>query len=295
MTDQTPIDTSHSPMFEASNSARYERQARIERISKSTGRQLLCFVCGPTAALSRDDVVFFVDLLHDVAIESDIDLLLHTGGGDIDAAEKLGSLMRSRVGTKGRLRVIVPDYAKSAGTLIALGADAVVMSDSSELGPIDPQITLDDGRGNRIRHSILSYLDAYADHSEALRRNPDDVVAQLMLGKLDPSTVELFDAVRKRALSFAEKQLLRGMFRVQPGNHTLIPRLLMDTSRWQTHGQVIDSEEAASIGLRIEYMPPHDSVWQMLWRLYCLQRLAIRDGGKLFESSHVSLVEVGPD
>ena len=64
------------------------------------------------------------------------------------------------VGT-GRLRVIVPDFAKSAGTLIALAADKIVMSDSSELGPIDPQFLKKDGDGNARWLSVLSYLKAY--------------------------------------------------------------------------------------------------------------------------------------
>lgn len=42
--------------------------------------------------------------------------LIHTGGGDIDAAEKVNRIVRAKVGT-GTLRVVVPDYAKSAGTL----------------------------------------------------------------------------------------------------------------------------------------------------------------------------------
>jgi ClpP class serine protease len=46
--------------------------------------------------------------------------MLHTGGGDIDAAEKLMAMIRKTVSTGG-VRVIVPDSTKSAGTLMALG------------------------------------------------------------------------------------------------------------------------------------------------------------------------------
>src|SRR5262249_53761363 len=146
-----------------------------------------------------------------VGSNTDLDFLLHTGGGDIDAAEKLMYIVRKAVGT-GRLRVIVPDFAKSAGTLMALAADAIVMSDCSELGPIDPQITLADGRGNAIPHSVMSHLDAYRVHSEALRRDPNDVVAQIMLSKLDPATLIVFEAARNRAQKLAEEHLNRWMF-----------------------------------------------------------------------------------
>jgi hypothetical protein len=221
--------------------------------------------------------------------DSDLDVMLHTGGGDIDAAEKIISIVRTRVGT-GRLRVIVPDFAKSAGTLMTLGADKIVMSDTSELRPIDPQVTLNDGHGNLIRHSVQSYLDAYQAHTLALQVNPNDMAARIMLGKLEPATVKLFEAVRDRARTFAEDQLKQGMFRTGGGNFTQIASDLIDTKRWLTHGQMIGWQAASKIGLSVEYLDPSSEEWQVYWQLYCLQRLAIKDREKLFESEFASLV-----
>ena len=68
------------------------------------------------------------------------------------------AMVRKKAST-GRVRVIVPDYAKSAGTLMALGADRIIMSETSELGPIDPQVILADRNGNRMPHSVKNYLD----------------------------------------------------------------------------------------------------------------------------------------
>src|SRR5208283_613491 len=123
-----PVKT---PMYQAMNAERYLRQAKIKQIQEASGSRLLCYVAGAAAPIMRDDVVGIIELLHNVPRDSDIDFLLHTAGGDIDAAEKISSMLRTTVG-KGRLRVIVPDFAKSAGTLIALAADKIVMSDSSE-------------------------------------------------------------------------------------------------------------------------------------------------------------------
>jgi hypothetical protein len=217
--------------------------------------------------------------------------MLHTGGGDIDAAEKLVSLLRSWVGD-GRLRVVVPDYAKSAGTLMAIGADSIVMSDTSELGPIDPQIVLADSNGNRVAHSVRSYLDAYAEYAEALRANPDDPVAQKMLSKLEPGTLKLFDAVHRRSQQLAEDQLKMGMLR-DKGNYTSVAQKLIDTGHWLTHGKVIDRQAAESMELDVLYLSPTEELWRKYWQLYCLQRLSLSDGGKLFESEHVSLSASG--
>jgi len=278
-----------TPLLQAIHALRYQRQAVITRIQEQTGRRLSCYVGGTASSIDRDDTVGFVDLLHNLPPDSNFDLLLHTGGGDIDAAEKLISMVRNRVGT-GTLRVIVPDFAKSAGTLMALGADYIVMSDTSELGPIDPQIFLADGNGNRIRHSVQSYLDAYESHAEMLKKDPNNALARLMLSKLDPATVKLFEAVRDRARTFAENQLKLGMFRSGVGNYTKIASDLIDTRRWLSHGQMISFQDARQIGLSVEYMDPQSDGWQAYWQLYCLQRLAVGDRQKLFESDYASLV-----
>jgi ATP-dependent protease ClpP protease subunit len=277
-----------TPMFQAMHADRYLRQAHIKRIEEKTGRCLTCYISGPSTSIDRDDILGFVDLLHNAPRGKNLDLILHTGGGDIDAAEKLSALIRTTVGD-AQLRIIVPDYAKSAGTMIAVGADNIVMGDTSELGPIDPQIVLSDQHGNRIQHSVQSYLDAYQAHTEALKRDPGDVAAQIMLGKLDPSTVKTFEAVRNRARLFAEQQLRQWMFRNQTGPVTQIADNLIDTHKWLSHGQVIGWQDATQIGLKVEHLPQTDAIWQEIWHLYCLQRLAIKDRQKLFESAYASL------
>lgn len=174
---------------------------------------------------------------------------------------------------------------------MALGADRIVMSDTSELGPIDPQITLSDGNGNRISHSVQCYLDAYDEYVEMLQKDPESRLARLMLAKLDPGTIKLFQAVRSRARQFAEDHLKRGMFRDNKGNWSQAAAALIDTRRWQSHGQMISWQDAQDpkVGLVVEYLPPLDPVWELYWQLYCHQRLAVKDGQKLFESDFVSI------
>jgi len=82
-----------------------------------------------------------------------IDLILHTFGGSLDSAFK-ATLFLARF-TK-RLRVFVPRYAKSAGTLIAIGAHELYMSPFAELGPLDTQI-----RDPRNPTDRVSALDCY--------------------------------------------------------------------------------------------------------------------------------------
>lgn len=280
-----PSAPTKTPMYEAVHAPRYHRQDLIKKIEADYGRRLICYVSGRAATIDRDDTAGFMELLHNIAPDESIDLLLHTRGGDVDAAEKMLSLVQATVGGQ-QLRVIIPEFAKSAGTLMALGADTLLMSDTSELGTIDPQIWADDGQGNMVCHSVLSYIDAYATHSAALNKNPDDPVARLMLGKLDPTTLQTYTTIRERARTFAENQLKR-----KGRNFSAITSALLDTKRWPSHGQMIGWQDAKhELDLNVEYLPPRSAQWQSYWRLYCLLRLAVADKQNIFESAYASLI-----
>ncbi len=278
-----------TPLFQAFNSPRYQRQEIIKQINKAQGTKLICYVASINASIDRDDPTALADLLHNIPTDTDIDLLLHTPGGDIDAADKLMTMLRRKVGT-GRLRFVVPDYAKSAGTLMALGADVILMSDTSELGPIDPQIVHVDKDGNPTAHSVQDFLDAYTQLEEALKANPNDMTAIIQMQKIDPATIVHYRSVLVRARQIAEQQLKEGMFR-EKGNWSQAVSLLINTKEWPSHAQPISWQAAENkVGLNVQYSSPDDEAWEMYWQLYCHQKLAISDqGGKLFESDYASL------
>jgi Serine dehydrogenase proteinase len=283
---------SKTPLFQSIHALRYQRQALIQTIERHTKCPLICYVAGIDAGIHRDDVIGFVDLLHNIRPNEDLELLLQTPGGDTDAADKLISMVRTKVGT-GRLRIIVPDFAKSAGTLMVLAADTVVMSDTSELGPIDPQIVLTDADGkNPFQHSVLNYLDAFKTHSETLKTDPNNIPAKIMLSKLDPSMLKSFEAAKERARRCAEAQLKQGMFKKGGNWSQTVSELLGEAKQWLSHGQPIYWHDAKDpkIGLDVTYYAPTSPEWQEYWQLYCLQRLAVTDRQKLYESNRVSLV-----
>ena len=279
-----------TPLFAASNSPRYERQALIRQTQQATGNRLICYIGGSQSPITRDDVLPFHDLLRNIDKNTNIDLLLHTIGGDINATEKIVNMIRERV-ESASFRIIVPDFAKSAGTLMVLGADRVAMSDSSELGPIDPQIIRVESDGQRVSVSVQHHLDAYDQYATQLAGAPDDPVAKLMLQKFDPAVRQTYIGVDKRARQLAENFLVRGMFSDGGGNPTGAANELLNTRQWHTHSQVISWRDAIDprIGLKVDYMDPHSEHWQMFWHLYCMQRLALEDKQKLFESDYVSL------
>lgn len=274
-----------TPMFAAMHANRYQRQDLVREIEARTGASLICYVSGDRREIDRDDTIGFVDMLHNIPPGRAIDLLLHTGGGDIDTAQKLIDIIHARLGPDGCLRVIVPDAAKSAGTLMALGANEILMSDSSELGMIDPQFILKDERGNEIWTSVVAYLEAFREYSDKVRADPEDRVAQAMLSHFDPVVVRKFQGYRDRTRDIAMRMLNR---RGAPS--TSITEALMDLRRWKSHGQKIGHDDAVQLELNITYLPPDDDLWQLIWHLYCMQRLEVAKDKKLFESVFVSQI-----
>ncbi len=78
--------------------------------------------------------------------ETPIDLILHTPGGLVLASEQIARAIAKH---PARVRVFVPHYAMSGGTMIALAADEIWMDENAVLGPVDPQL------GNYPAASIL--------------------------------------------------------------------------------------------------------------------------------------------
>ena len=118
------------------------RRALYRTIENARGSRVLAFVTSDRPNLetqiAQDSVDLFVDLLDKIGPTQRISLLLHTNGGQTSAAWRLINLIRTFC---DELEVLIPLKALSAGTLISLGADRIVMTKQAALGPIDPSLT----------------------------------------------------------------------------------------------------------------------------------------------------------
>ncbi len=86
--------------------------------------------------------------------DTPIDIIIHTPGGIALAATQIAFAMESH---PGKTSVMVPHYAMSGGTLIALAADEIIMDPNAVLGPVDPQ--LGDQQGIYSASSILKVVE----------------------------------------------------------------------------------------------------------------------------------------
>lgn len=117
-----------------------------------------------------------------------IDLILHTPGGLVLAAEQIAYALRKH---PAKVTVFVPHYAMSGGTLIALAADEIIMNENAVLGPVDPQV------GQHPAASILKVLERkpitevdddtliMADIAEKAIRQVKATVFELLRDKMD--------------------------------------------------------------------------------------------------------------
>lgn len=267
-------DTPRPPTTESQLLARESRKDIFQAIHDRTGRTLLCYV---GREISEEDVRYLAALLHAVEPGAPLELLLNSPGGSIHTAETSPS---------AEFRMIVPDQAKSAATLVALGASEIVMSTTSELGPIDPQVSLQDRKGNWIWHFAFDYIEAYKAAEDNYRTQPDDSAHKAVFESLDPVRFRSMEKMVEYTRKCAENLLKR-----HGGSYTLVPSKLMDRDMFPVHAQVIDWETAQrTVGLKVTYMDDHNPLWRLYWRLYCHLQNAVVGYQKIFESAKVSLL-----
>lgn len=119
-----------------------ERKIQLNRISKARGdRAIIAFCAALTKqapiAIDFDDRIHFIDQINNLSGEK-IDIILETPGGFAEVVEDLVRCIRDRFSEVG---IIVPGYAKSAGTIMTMAGDEILMDSTSALGPIDAQIS----------------------------------------------------------------------------------------------------------------------------------------------------------
>ena len=256
-----------SPLFWVTHKDRYLRQQLIRDIQDTTERDLVVYFTDTDRAnmqIDGGDDKYLVELLEPCK-RAGVDLLLETPGGYTDATEKLCSVLRSLAPD---LRVIVPRRAKSNGTVIALTGREIVMSSSSELGPIDP-----------FWNGV-----------------PTEFLLNAAPGAVDAITIQAAMTARQQTRKLATQLLEGGMMK---DRHAEIPALiekLATRQHYHSHGSVIDVDEAIALGLVVKPLALDDDLWRRIWLLRCMYAYdaGIYGYGKMFEGEVISSAVAAP-
>lgn len=273
-----------------------KRQELIKKIQSITGRKLICYTSANFPINIQDihmlrmirpeDVQPFEDLLISAGADK-ADLMISSNGGDPNAAEKLLMMCRSRF--KKGFNVIVPNHAKSAATMIALGSDKILMGYLSELGPIDPQIV-----AGGISVPAQSFIGGLEDIRKRLKSktDPDPVNMYFpILSNIRPEVIQMCENAIAHSRIFAEKWLSSYMFKKKPKQAKLVAKVLSEGKVYKSHGKVIDFKEAKDVlKLNVDIIPENSDLWRYVWELYNRQMNFLQsvNGLKLYETDSVS-------
>ena len=270
-----------SPLYEAQHGPRYERQELIRQY-QNTHHCRLIVVAGNLAPIS---VTLFEEALYDVDPSQDLHVMLATPGGDGETAIRLVRQAQYRC---KELTVIVPDQAKSAGTLFVLGADRIYMSPTSDLGPVDPQLILPDGS----RVAARAIIAAVEDAEERIQTNPQaytlytslfaDITALMVQQARDE--LERTTNLVKEALSCVEG-------RTEEESKELAEKLygpLIDETK--SHSTTISTKDAKKFGLPVKEAAHNEPQWRDIWRLWMKYRV-LGEEVQVYEGQSVSFVQ----
>ena len=250
---------SRTPLFEAQHSARYSRQQLIRAYQDRFDCRLVVLI----DQLMPYSIPLFEETLFDADSNRDLHVLLWTLGGDGETALRLARQAQARC---RELSVIVPDVAKSAGTLFALGAHQILMGPTSDLGPIDPQFQGSDGRLVAAKTII-----AAVDHAlDQVGERPETLMLHATL-LADTTSIDVQEA--HNALKHADAQLREALACNPDREANEVKRLAQELTdpligEPQSHGATVSADRAIAMHLPVEELSPQSDQWRMAWQLW---------------------------
>lgn len=274
-----------SPLYEAQHSLRYERQQLIKDYEKAYTCRLVVFI----GDILADSVTPFEETLYDANPEEDCHVLLATLGGNGETAIRIANQVQSRC---EKLTVIIPDQAKSAGTLLALGADCIYMGPTSDLGPIDPQVLL--ANGSYVAAKTIIAAVEYAEGRVQERPGTYPLYAS-MLNDINAQVLQWARDEINHTNDQLKKVLASSKNRCSEQVKNLAEKLkgpLIDDT--QSHGASISCQLAQDIGLPVKEAKSSDSQWKAVWQLWtryvALSPSLVYSSLRIYEGKKVSYI-----
>ena len=195
--------------------------------------------------INDDDKNGFMMAIHGMECDLGLDLILHTPGGGIAATESIIDYLYKKF--KSNIRVIVPQIAMSAGTMIACSGKSILMGKQSNLGPIDPQL-----RGMPAHGVLEEFIRA---HNEIKADSTKLSVWQFILQKYHPTFLTECENAIALSEEFVRKNLKDVMFKGDKKATEKADRVVKYLTAYKdrkTHGRHVNIDECKQIGLNIE-------------------------------------------
>jgi len=256
-------------------SRRKERLELIKKIQEYRKSLLLVYFTGdrrPFSSQIAEDAVLPL-YKHLLALEKadpdamKIDLFLYTRGGDVSVPWRIVTMIREFC---DEFSVLIPYKAHSAGTMIALGADRIVMGRKAELSPIDPtlvravigeatvpppEISVED---------VSSYISFMRERANITDQSALAQVVSQLASHLTPLTLGSVNRQYSHIRLVARKLLTSRKEKIEEGRIGTIIEAL--TEKMYSHGHAIGRREATELGLPVD--KPDERIETTIWDLY---------------------------
>lgn len=230
--------------------------------------------------ISDEDKNGFMMAIHKMDDRSKgLDLILHTPGGNIGATQSIVDYLHKMFGKN--IRAIIPQIAMSAGTMIACTCKEILMSNHSNLGPIDPH---------------LNGLPAYGIKSEferaceEVKNDPSKTpIWQAIIGQYRPTFLSQCENAIKWSNDFVKDQLENVMFFGDSEGKEKANKIveqLTDYEGNKTHNRHIHFEECKEMGLNVTLIEEDEILQDLVLTVHhCFMHSIMNTGAfKLIEN-----------
>lgn len=268
-----------SPRPRGMQGAPMSRDARKELISsieKLRGSRVLAYVTGdrqPAPAQIGDDAIRPIyEQLRELGRVDKLDLFVYSRGGAIDVPWRIASALRE---ASDEWNILVPFRANSAATLLALGADSIVMGRHGELGPIDPIIDVrrfvaqPGGQGTFVQDKInvedlMSYVRFVTERAGLSDQSALAQGLAKLTERIDAVTLGNAYRTHSHIRDVARRMLLS---RKKPASEQAMGTIIETLAeRVYAHGHAISLKDAQEMGLPAELAPAEldETMWKLL-------------------------------
>lgn len=256
---QTSSGVTRTPLFQAQHSERYARQRLIVDYENRTGANLIVML----DQIFPPNMTFLEELIFDCDKTKPLHVLLASPGGDGETAIRMVRSMQTRC---SQLTVLVPDMAKSAATLLCLGADKIMMGPAGDLGPVDPQFQI----GGRSLASAKEIVAAIDEAERRVKENPDTY--PLFAGLLSDVNMLMVEQARS-ALDRTEALVREALGCCGTRSAEEVENLTQDLKaplidEPKSHSAVFDVQAAQKFKLPAEQFDPTSDEWRRVWELW---------------------------
>lgn len=248
-----------------------KRKKLYQSVEKIRNRPLITYVTSIRPNLSgqmaSDAIAQIIQQVQAIpATVNEIDFLIISNGGDPITALRIMEILRERF---KHITVLLPYVAYSAATVLSLGADEIVMHPFSNLGPVDPQLTVAKPNENGVPATVRFSSEDIRNFIDFIRQDVGISDQQHLIASITPllsevGSLSIGSAKRGQQLSLtlSEKMLCTHMD--DKNKAKAIARTL--NSSYYHHGYAVNRKEAAAIGLNI--VNPPQQLEALLWEIW---------------------------